>query len=425
MTTNSRAAARGEGNEMDDSDNLGLASKDGGSTPAVDATEREAPDAERRNTPVQIREAQKLESLGTLAGAMAYEFNNYLTGILGNTGMVLRKLPEDSDCRPLVEEIENAARHAATLSNQMLAYAGRAADVCQPFDLKSLVEEMAPLLRISVSKKAVLGLELADGLPVMEGDSGQIRQVILNLVANASEALGSDGGHISLEVGLLADAGGLEGLPEGPYLCLEVSDTGRGMDPATLPLLYDPTFSTKGPGRGRGLAAVRDIVRDHGGAIKLDTSSGRGTTVKVLFAVSNRIPFRRQAEQQDLRGAGGTVLVVDDEEIVRDVACSILENSGYGVLVAENGREALEVFRRRAGEINAVLLDLTMPEIDGAETFIELRRIRRDLPVILSSGFSDNDSVVELFTGQEAVGFIHKPYRAAQLIERVRAVTGA
>ncbi len=420
---------------MNDDGNLEAATQDFEGTLAVDVVEREPLDAEQREgMKARIRDSQKLESLGALAGAVAYEFNNFLTGILGNTGMVLRKLPDDSDCRPLVEDVEQAAQHAAALSNQMLAYAGRAAAVRQPLDLKSLVEEMSPLLRISVSKKAVLRLELANGLPVVEGDSSQIRQVIVNLMTNASEALGAGSGHISLKVGILAadreylvDADCRDGLSEGLYVYIEVSDTGCGVDPVTQANLYEPTFSTKGPGRGMGLAAVHGIVRDHGGAIKLDSTPGRGTTVKVLFAVSDRLPSPEASEQnrEDLHDGRGTILVVDDEQIVRDVAGNILDARGYGVLIAENGSKALEVFRRHAGEITAVLLDLTMPELDGAETFIELRRLRPDLPVVLSSGFIDNDSAIELCMTQEAVSFIQKPYSEEQLVERVRAVTRA
>ena len=221
---------------------------------AFDIAERERLEAERRDLKARVQHSQKLESLGVLAGAVAHDFNNFLTGILGNAGMVLRKLPEDSDCRPMVEEIERAAQHAAALSNQMLAYTGRTAAVRQAFDLKSLIEEMAPLLRISVSKKAALRLELADGLPAVEGDPSQIRQVIMNLITNASDALGSGSGYISLAAGILeadraylANAEGGAGLPEGPYVYLEVSDTGSGMDEAAQARLYDPAFTTKGP----------------------------------------------------------------------------------------------------------------------------------------------------------------------------------
>ena len=399
---------------------------------AFEIAERERLDAERRDMKARIQHSQKLESLGVLAGAVAHDFNNFLTGILGNAGMVLRKLPDDSECRPLVEEIERAAQHAAALSNQMLAYTGRTAAVRQPFDLKSLIEEMAPLLRISVSKKAALRLELADSLPAVEGDPSQIRQVIMNLITNASDALGSDSGYISLEAGLLeadreylADADAGAELSEGPYVYLEVSDTGCGMDEAVLAELYDPSYTTKGPGRGLGLAAVQGIVRDHGGAIKLDTVPGRGTTFKVLLAASDHL-LQSAETTQDLEDPGkthGTILVVDDENIIREVARNILEDCGYDVLIAENGLQAVEVFEQHADEITAVLLDLTMPELDGAEAYIQLRRIRPGVRVVLSSGFDDNDSMIERFMTEEAVGFLQKPYRPAELIERIRAVT--
>ncbi len=408
------------------------ANQDCEGTLAFEIAEGERLENERRDLKARIQHSQKLESLGVLAGAIAHDFNNYLTGILGNAGMVLRKLPASSDCRPLLEEIEKAAHHAAALSNQMLAYTGRTAAVFQPFDLRALIEEMTPILRISVSKKAALRVELADGLPSVVGDPSQVRQVIMNLITNASDALGSDSGYISLEAGLLAadrayleDADSGVELAEGPYVYLEVSDTGCGMDPAAQASLYNPSFTTKGPGRGLGMAAVQGIVRDHGGAIKLDTVPGRGTTFKVLLAASDHVsmseaPARQQDEAWD---ACGTVLVVDDEQIIREVARNILEDCGYNVLVAEDGRKALQVFSQHAENITAVLLDLTMPELDGAEAFIGLRRIRPGVRVVLSSGFDDNDSMIERFMTEEAVGFLKKPYRPAQLVERIRAVT--
>ncbi len=419
---------------MNEGGEVELAGQDLEGSLAFEIAERERLEAERRDLKARIQHSQKLESLGVLAGAVAHDFNNFLTGILGNAGMVLRKLPEDSDCRSMLEEIERAAQHAAALSNQMLAYTGKEAATSQPFDLKALIEEMAPLLRISVSKKAALRLELADELPAVEGDPSQIRQVIMNLITNASEALGTGSGYVSLAAGILeadrdyladADAGGE--LPEGPYVYLEVSDTGCGMDAATQARIYDPAFTTKSPGRGLGLAAVQGIVRDHGGAIKLDSVPGRGTTVKVLFAASDALPFRppREAGQEDLWDSRGTILVVDDEEIIRDVAQNILEEFGYDVVVANDGRKALEVFRRHAAEITAVLLDLTMPELDGAECFLELRRIKPDVRVILSSGFDNNDSAIDRFMTEDGVGFIQKPYRPKQLVEKIRAVARA
>ena len=413
-------------------DNLEVAALGAEGTLAFEIAERERLDAERRDVKARIRHSQKLESLGVLAGAVAHDYNNFLTGILGNAGMVLRKLPADSGCRSMVEEIEKAAQHAAALSNQMLAYTGRTATVSLAFDLRSLIEEMAPLLRISVSKKAALRLELADHLPSVEGDPSQIRQVIMNLTTNASDALGSGTGYISLAAGILeadraylADVDAGADLPEGPYVYLEVSDTGCGIDQVNQADLYNPTFTTKGPGRGLGLAVVQGIVRDHGGGIKLDTVPGRGTTFKILLTASDQAFVRQAAEPvgEERWEARGTILVVDDEEIVREVASNILEDCGYDVLIAEDGRKALEVFSRHAEDIVAVLLDLTMPELDGAETFLKLRRMRPDIRVVLSSGFDNNDSMIDRFMNEEAVSFLQKPYRPVQLVERIRAVT--
>ncbi len=400
---------------------------------AYEIAEHERMEVERNDLKARVQHSQKLESLGVLAGAIAHDFNNFLTGILGNAGMVLRKLPDDSVCRAMVEEIEYAAQHAAALSAQMLAYSGHRETLRQPVDLKLLIDEMAPLLRISISKKASLSFDLADELPAVEGDPSQIRQVIMNLTTNASESLNEQSGVISISAGLLeADHAYLEqtdatDLAEGPYVYIEVSDTGCGISEETRQHIYDPAFTTKNPGRGLGLAAVQGIVREHEGAIKLDSVTGRGTTFKVLLAASEHVLAPAIAGRGvdpavgELWEERGTVLVVDDEKIVRDVAESILEDFGYEVMIADDGLQALEIFEDHGEKIDLVLLDMTMPRLDGAETFRELRRMRPGLRVILSSGF-DNEMAVEGITEEAGVSFIQKPYRPMDLIEKVQAI---
>uniref|UniRef100_UPI002ADE7C8B PAS domain S-box protein n=1 Tax=Tepidiforma sp. TaxID=2682230 RepID=UPI002ADE7C8B len=260
---------------------------------AFDVTDLVRAEEERRRLDQQMQQTQKLESLGVLAGGIAHDFNNLLVAILGNAGLALMELPPESPARQTVQAIETAAQRAAELTRQMLAYSGRGKFVVEPLNLSRLVEEMAHLLEVSVSKRAVLKYRFAPDLPLIEGDATQVRQVIMNLITNASDAIGDRSGVISISTGLMhADRAYLrtaymdDDLPEGDYVYLEVADTGVGMDEATAARIFDPFFTTKFTGRGLGLAAVLGIVRSHRGAIKLYTEPGRGTTFKILFPVA-------------------------------------------------------------------------------------------------------------------------------------------
>ena len=373
---------------------------------------------QRRQLETQVQQAQKLESLGVLAGGIAHDFNNLLTGVLGNAQLALYDLPPVSPVRQYVEEIEEAAKRAAELCRQMLAYSGKGRFVVQPIDLSEVVEGMGHLLEVSISKKAALRHDLADGLPAITADATQIRQIILNLITNASEALGEHSGVISVITGVM-DCGRDyfrstyldEELPEGRYVYIEVADTGCGMDQATCRKIFEPFFTTKFTGRGLGLAAALGIVRGHRGAIRVYSEPGEGTTFKVLFPALDQpaTPHRGETEvTEELRGTG-TALLVDDEEHVRKTGRHMLEHMGFTVLTAIDGREAVRVFREHADEIDCVLLDLTMPNMDGTEAFQELRRIREDVPVILASGYNEQDAT-QRFTGKGLAGFVRKPY---------------
>jgi CheY-like chemotaxis protein len=288
---------------------------------------------------------------------------------------------------------------------------------------------MAHLLEVSVSKRAVLKYRFAPDLPAIEGDATQLRQVIMNLITNASDAIGDRSGVISIATGLMyADAAYLrtaymdDGLPEGDYVYLEVADTGIGMDPETAARIFDPFFTTKFTGRGLGLAAVLGIVRGHRGAIKLYTEPGRGTTFKILFPAAGSEPAGAPvgiAEASPPSAAPAVILVVDDDETVRSVTRRMLEQAGHTVLVAADGHQALDVYRQRPG-IDLVLLDMTMPRMDGEETFRELRRVDPGVRVILTSGYNEQDAT-ERFAGKGLAGFIQKPYRPQDLLEKVRA----
>ena len=396
-----------------------------------DVTDRKTAEAERRNLERQFQHAQKLESLGVLAGGIAHDFNNLLTGILGNAELALMELPAASPARQSIEEVKHVAVRASDLTNQMLAYSGRGLFVVETLDLSRLVEDMARLLQVSVQKNVVLKLALADGLPPVDVDAAQIRQIVMNLVTNASDSIGERTGAVTVSTGLThADPDDLrqthlaEDMPEGYYVYLEVADTGCGMDEQTRSKLFDPFFTTKFTGRGLGLAAALGIVRGHRGAIRVDSSPGQGSTFRVLLPCSDKsldtvAQTPEPAATDDSPPPGGTILIVEDEETVRTTTRLILERRGYTVLTATNGREGAELFRQRADEVSAVLLDMTMPHMGGPQTFRQLRHVRPDVPVVLCSGYAEEDAVRRF--GQEGLaGFLKKPFSLDDLLDKVR-----
>jgi CheY-like chemotaxis protein len=286
-------------------------------------------------------------------------------------------------------------------------------------DVNQLVKEMLELLQVSISKKATLHLNLAKQLPAVLADAPQLHQVVMNLVLNASEAIGDQPGVIRICTG--SRPPGPEGSESG-YVCLEVTDTGCGMDEATRARIFEPFFTTKFTGRGLGLAAVQGIVRGHKGAIEVESVPGRGSTFRLLLpAVREAVEPRQQAlpSSQSWQGEG-TVLVADDEGWVRDVTARLLRSLGFQVLLAQDGEEALTRWQAAADEVRLVLLDLTMPKLDGEETFRVLHLLRPDLPVVLMSGFSEHEAAGR-FGGKGLAGFLAKPFRLADLAERVRA----
>jgi len=393
----------------------------------LDITERKRAEEDRLRLEARAQQSQKLESLGVLAGGIAHDFNNLLTGVLGNASLVLETLPATSPARGLLEQIQRAGERAAELTRQMLAYSGRGRFVVAPLDLSQTVHEIADLLRASISRSAVLRCELAPRVPLIEADATQVRQVILNLVANASEALEGKPGEISIRTSsLMATAADLasrfvhEELPPGPYVALEVSDTGTGMDEDTLARIFDPFFSTRFTGRGLGLPAVLGILRGHHGVIQIRSAPGQGTTIRALFpAKAASLPA--DTEVATNAPSAGTVLVVDDEEIVRSVAQAALRRGGFNVLLARDGCEALTVFAARAAQIALVVLDVTLPGLAGDEVFRQLRQIRPDIPVVLSSGH-DEATATRNFGPSDLAGFVQKPYAPSTLLRQVRAV---
>jgi len=389
--------------------------------------------SERIKFEEHLRQTQKLESLGVLAGGVAHDFNNLLTGILGNASLALDTTDPGHPNHAALEEVVTAAERAADLTRQLLAYAGKGRFFTRNIDLSDLVRQITNLLRTSIPKTVQLRLHLADALPPMEADVSQIQQIIMNLVINGAEAIGAHPGTVLIQTAIqnvdeqyittLAPAG--HPLSPGDYVCLEVHDTGCGMDDDVQARIFDPFFTTKFTGRGLGLSAVLGIVRSHKGALKVYSTPGRGSTFKLLFPVGtgNVIEAAAGAPRPDVRGSG-LILVVDDEATVRATAKLALDRHGYTVLVAENGREAVDIFGRHKGEIRLVLMDLTMPVMGGEEAVRRLKVLDPAVKVILSSGFNEVEAV-QRFTGKGLAGFLQKPYTAAALAEKVKIVLGA
>lgn len=395
-----------------------------------DVTERKRLEEERQKLERQIQHAQKLESLGVLAGGIAHDFNNLLMGMLGYADLALIELAPEAPARSSIQQIETAALRAAELTKQMLAYSGKGKFVIQQLNLSKLVEEMAHLLQVTISKKIVLRYHFNENSPSIEGDATQIRQVVMNLITNASDAIGDNSGMITISTGVMeVDRDYLQDvfidgeIKEGFYTYVEVSDTGCGMDTETKSKIFDPFFTTKFTGRGLGLAAVLGIVRGHFGGLKVCSEPGCGTTFKVLFPCirHSQEPVSAKTRVKKNWQGSGSILIVDDEETVRAVGKMTLERAGFNVLIASDGREGVQVFRERAHEIILVLLDMTMPCLSGEEAFREMRRTRPDARIILSSGYNEKDAT-HRFAGKGLAGFIQKPYRPGELIEMVSSL---
>ncbi len=395
-----------------------------------DITGRRQAEERRRRLEQRIEEAQRTESLAVLAGGVAHDFNNLLVGILGNADLALMELQGDSTARERIKGVELAARRAADLARQMLAYSGKGHFVVDELDLQALLRESSHLLDASISKRVAIRYRLCDRAITVRGDATQIRQVLMNLITNAAEAMGESGGDITISSELrdydAAALALLQAAPEakpGTYAVVAIHDTGVGMDEATLRRIFDPFFTTKFTGRGLGLAAVQGIVRGHEGTIQVESQPGEGSTFRLLLPAHTE-SARRQSEAPERpapprEGPAGTVLIVDDEETVLVVGSTMLEHAGFEVLTAPGGRAAVDLLRRDPHAIDCVLLDLSMPLMDGRECFQLLREIRPDIRVVLSSGYNEQEAV-DRFEHEGLAGFIQKPYRATDLSAIIR-----
>jgi PAS domain S-box-containing protein len=395
-----------------------------------DITAERSAEDEREHLRLKMLEAQKLESLGVLAGGIAHDFNNLLTVILANVAFVREDSPPATN--DSLNQIETAASSAANLCHQMLAYAGRGNFIVEPVNLGQLVQETATLLKASISKKARLSLALAEQLPAVEADAAQLRQVVMNLVVNASEALGDSAGEIVLSTWRgrpeTTPSGAVYSFasPTGDYVCLEVADTGHGMEPATLSRIFDPFFTTKFTGRGLGLAAVLGIVRAHRGTLTVQSAPKHGTTFRLYLPLTPTPVQEAAAPLQPAALAAppaklGTILIADDEPMVLMAVDAILRHAGYSTLTAADGLEAVRLFSAQADIISGAILDLTMPGLNGAEALREIRRIRPDMRVLVMSGYTERD-VLEHLQGQSPVAIMRKPFTQETLVARVAAL---
>jgi PAS domain S-box-containing protein len=372
-----------------------------------DITTQKLAAEDRKRLEVQMQHAQKLESLGVLAGGIAHDFNNLLVGILGNASVAREEVESGTPAEELLADIETAARRAAELTTQLLAYAGKGRFNVLPLDVSAAVRETASLLHSAISKRATLNLQLGEQLPLVSADATQVRQVVMNLLTNASDALDEQPGAITLSTGrmhaseaYLAECLAADGVVSGEFVFVEVTDDGIGMDAGTLARIFDPFFTTKFTGRGLGLAATLGIV---------------------LFpAAESRVPSSRTPRSVVGIARTGTVLVIDDEDSVRDVARRMLERSGYTVLQASDGDEGLARFAAHESDITAIVLDVTMPRMSGTEVLADLRRRGKTVPVVLASGYTA-ESLAAAADGEAAPIFVQKPFVTGELLSGIDA----
>lgn len=370
-----------------------------------------------------LRQAQKLESLGLLAGGVAHDFNNLLTAILGNLNLAQMALPKDSPILAYLGNIEGTVLRAADLTRQMLTYSGKGRFQIQAVNLRHIVDEMTRLLAVSISKKVALHSLIPGTLPALEGDPTQIQQIVMNLVINASEAIGDAEGTITiaartarLDALFISSHLPRQAVNPGAHVIFEISDTGEGMSPETMSRIFDPFFTTKLTGRGLGLSALLGILRSHHAGINIYSEIGRGTTFRIYFPAHQAVEKPAEPQRPAARSSlpAGTVLIVDDESTIRATAGAMLESLGFKVLEAADGIEAVEIYKTQGRGIILVLLDLTMPRMDGKAAFQAIKEINPLAKIILTSGY-DQEAALQPFVGAGLAGFLKKPYQYKDL----------
>jgi PAS domain S-box-containing protein len=392
----------------------------------VDITEQKKAEEERRKLEIQLLQAQKLESLGILAGGIAHDFNNILTGILGYADLAIMEAAKDSPVKEYIEQLVISSRRASELTKQMLAYSGMGKFLIKPINLSEVVKNISKLLEVSISKKCLLTLNLPEDIPLIEGDLIQIQQIIMNLTINASEAIGDNNGNITISTGeinydkICVSGIMAENLKEEDYVYLEIKDTGSGMTEDIQNKIFDPFFTTKFTGRGLGLAAVIGIVRGHHGTIKVSSRPCSGSIFTVFFPVSEKFEINN-IKKDRINHIKDTVLVIDDEKTVLSVAEAMLKKLEFNVLTENDSRKTIDLFHKYKEKISFVLLDMTMPYMDGSEVFKQLKSIKPDVKVILTSGYNEQ-SAINHFTEKELAGFIQKPYSVEELKQIIEKV---
>ena len=393
---------------------------------AVDITRIKRAEEERIAMEQHALKTQKLQSLGVLAGGIAHDFNNMLVSVLGFSDLALHELEPGHPARELVEQIELGSRRAAALVQQVLTFAGKAERASKEVDVSRTVKEMAKLLERTVGPKVAIDLELDTDLPLLISDPGQISQVVMNLVLNASDALGEDGGRIRVQTSRYtydpADAGRWiegENLSEGEYIKIEVHDSGCGMDDPTLSQVFDPFFTTKHDGRGLGLSAVMGVVRSHAGALQVESSRGHGSSFRVLLPVS-RLPTAEPSISFTGERSEAAVMVVDDDPAVLNATSQMLQSGGLRVFCARSEAEAVAIFEKHADLIRLVILDVVMPDATAARVAAKLHAIRH-VRILLVSGYSSSAARPSI-DGRTFVGFLPKPYTRARLLAAVESM---
>lgn len=384
--------------------------------------------AERKRTQEAMQQAQKRESLGLMASGIAHDFNNLLVAMLVQTSLAISQLPPDMPARANIQKAVLAAEQAADLTRQMLAYAGGGQLEMTPVNLNQVIENNVHLFQAAIAKNVSLHTDLAVDLPLIEADRSQLQQVIMNLILNGAEAIEGDVGHVWVSTGremiMSHDAhfwhwtGSV--LPDGEYICLTVRDSGMGMTPEIRSRIFDPFFTTKEAGQGLGLASVLGIVRDHHGGMHVESEPGQGTLFRLLFPPSQKKETAVSAPptRQPANTSGRLILVIDDEKPVREAVTDIMELHDIEVLTAVNGQDGIAMFRQRKEEIQLVVLDMSMPGINGIDTLHELRQIDPEIPVILSSGYSQQQIAPELMINGRT-GFLAKPYAVNALVDKI------
>jgi len=396
-----------------------------------DLTERVATEQRQRKLELELERTHALQSLAVLAGGVAHDFNNLLSGVVGNAELAMLRLPSStpSTIRDCLSEIKTFASEATGLSRQMLAYAGQRGIASSELDVTEEVRQALRLVRATVTARAQLDLNLASTLPRINADRFQFRQVVTNLLLNAAEALGPERGTVTvstreawLDSEQLSRLDAPQGAMPGTYVEIAVEDTGGGIDEALRERIFQPYFSTKSQGRGMGLAAASGVARTHNGWLTVDSRPGEGTRFAFWLPAAKGTSARRPsiAPASGVRTQrSGCVLVIDDEPAVRLVTAKLLTELGQRVITAEDGRAGLRLYGKRRGDIDLVLLDLTMPDLSGAQVLNELQRIDPSVDVVVTSGFQPADAV-DLRRHPNVLGFLEKPHTLANLEAMLR-----